>query len=406
MPLLISKEDNSTETNSFSFSNTETAEKNYFVFKNDDGSGEEIRVEFPFSFENIPTGYTVSVYSFKNQYYSQNDLIEVRTNEKESNSGRIGYSFMLRSLLDKENNIFNEHTLPFAYYAYLKMLSGECVLKQCIPSKKQDTYLLSDFYEEDLVLFVLCDQLTNPISEFSFDDYLYYLFTHGFVYVNIKEKQIEFNNLSIIKDNFEVIKRNYHDGRYSWRIKPAQRFLRDEIYPAILAKKLITERHYFLSKFHILYQVVEILIAEVLKNEITLTVGNGQTNLSGYKLKEVLSKLATDGYRIAKLFNAYSKIPSGFDSLMIDKLKEFFDEIQVHLPSDNDEPISNKLSSLVYKHRNNLVHNYRIIHKDTERLDHYLKLLEEINSFFEYLVFELLYSFHKPTSITPEEVTE
>lgn len=403
MSLQIPKEDNSTEIISFSFSNIETSEKNFFVFKNDDGSEEEIRVEFPFSFENIPPNYTVSVYSFKNQYYSQNDLIEIRTSEMKSNSGRIGYSFMLLSLLDKENNIFNEHTLPFAYYAYLKMLSGECILKQKIPLTKKDIYSLKDFYEENLVLFVLCDQLTNEIAEFSFDDYMYYLFTHGFVYVNIKDKQIDFNSLTLIKDNFTAIKSNYHNNKYSWRIKPAQRFLRDEIYPTMLIKELITEKHYFLSKFHILYQVIEMLIAEVLKNEIMLTVGNGQRNLSGYKLKEVLSKLATDGYRITKLFNAYSKIPSGFDKLMIEKLKEFFSEIQVNLPLDSDNLISNKLSSLVYRHRNNLVHNYRIVHKDPKKLENYLKLLDEINFFLEYLVFEILCSFYMPTSIISEE---
>ncbi len=392
MGLLIPKEDNSNETASFSFLTFVQEDKNYFVLSNEDGSGEQIRIEFPFAVQDVPAGYTVSIFIFKNQYYSQNDLIELRAKEKVTQSGRIGYAFSLRSLVDRDNNIFNEHTLPFAYYAFLNLISSNTVIDSKIPKKKSDVYSLNDFYDEGLVLIVLCDQLTQEIQEFSFDDYLYLLFIFGFVYVDTNDKQIAFNNLSIIKENFESIKSNFYNGRYSWKISAAPKFLRDEIYPTILAKQLITEDHYFLSKFHILYQVIEILIAEVLKNEIDLTVGNKGKNLPGYKLKEVLSKLATDSYRINRLLNEYSKIPSGFDHLMTSKLKEFFDEMKIHLPSDY-EKISNRLSQLIYKYRNNLVHNYRIIHKDTDRLSIYLKLLEEINSFFEYLVFELLHTY-------------
>ncbi|WP_026967511.1 hypothetical protein [Algoriphagus terrigena] len=404
MPLKVPIE-GSSDFSEFSFSHFEQNGSNYFVLNNDDGSGEQIRIEFPFSIDKIPLDYTVSLFAFRNIYYSQSDLIELRLHEKVAESGRIGYIYLLSALVDRENSNFNKHTIPYVYLTYLKLITGINPFKEIIPTTQSDIYKISDFYNDDLVITAICDQLVVDVIDFSFDDYLYLFYTHGFIYVEDVLTTTNYNPIPFVKENFESIKESLYNGRYSWKIIGASKTLRSEVYPSVLIKRLISEKHYFLSKFHILYQVIELLISDVLKNEIMLTFNNLDNEVSGQKIKETFSMLATEGYRIKLLINSYCKHTIGFDTVMIEKINHFFSEIRVNLPESDGDSVSNKLSSLIYKHRNNLVHNYRVIHQEGDRVNMYLVLLDELNSYFEYLIFEILHSYKRRLSISEIETT-
>lgn len=369
---------------------------NYFLLANEEDPNEVIRVNFPFDVPAITRGYSVSVHAFKNTHFNQNDIFEVRFDERANESGRVGYLFSLKAMEDKMNSNFNKHVLPYVYYAFEKLLTGDAAIKPNAIENKNEILQLKDIYNEDVTLLVLCNEYTQEIVDYQIEDYLYQLYLLGFVYIDTN-KHIVFNEIDFIKDNYNSIKVDIYKGRYIMRLSAAPKFLRNEIYPKKLVSSLVSDGHYFLTRFHTLYQVIELLIGFVLKREIEMNISLKQDTLTGYKIKEKLGEISTEGYRIKKLINEYAKIDEGFKNLFVDELKVFFQSIELKVDDENQEGHLTKLSTLLYKHRNNLVHNYRIIHKTDQTL--YLDQLNNINDYLECLVFQLLLKYRNPEKV-------
>jgi hypothetical protein len=400
--LSISKDVGSNETDEFRLTEFEFAENNYFILSNTNDANEKIRIEFPFKCENIAAPYSATIYLFKNSHISQNDVIELRISDSINGNGRVGYIFTLAALLDKENSPFNEHSFPFAYYGFEKLVEGMTNCKPLLPSEKKEEYKLSDFYKEDVTCVVLCNENTQRETEFNFDNYLYSLYKYGFIYLENQEKDLISNNLSFIKANFNSIKENSHAGRQALKISKTKIDLAKEIYLTILIQSLISDQIHYLAQFHIHYQVFEILIDEILKNELILQVCSTTEELPGFKLKEKVSKIATDGYRISKLLSKYSNINNDFGIYFVEQLKKVFSlilETPIVNISDEDRD-SNMLAELTYKLRNNLVHSYRKIYAITLNDNDFALLLIDVLDCFKYLICEIISTFDKPQLVS------
>jgi hypothetical protein len=437
MSLLIPVETGADEFDDFVVTEFELGDKNYFILSNKREPTEKIRVLFPFECKDIAAPYTVQTYLFKNKHVSQNDVIELKISPLEKveikkeegkkdkvKSFRIGYIFMLNALLEPENSPFNEHTFSFAYYSFEKLVSGEASCKPKIPHEKKDEYNLADFYETELSCVVICDQNTESVQGFNFEHYLFDLFLYGFSYVMDQNKKIRINNSAFIADKFETIKSTSSVDKQGLNITKAP-FTQSEIsYPITLIKSLISEESHFLTRFHTLYQVFEMLIDDILKSEIKLQICAGTEDLPGHKLKEKVSKLATEGYRVNLLITRYSKTSTELTLPLTEKLREVLTHINpLYQESGEQEPRTEvddtengedkteiqatKLAGLIVKLRNDLVHNYRSLHSDPLKRSVKELLVTDIVDDLELVCCEVLISFGRQErrKIVPQERT-
>jgi len=402
--LFIPKDIGSEEYDEFILTEFELSEDNFFILSNSNDYDEKVRIKFPFEAKNIASPYTASVYLFDNQYISQNDVIELRISGSQNGNGRIGYIFTLASLIDAANSPFNEHSFSFAYYGFEKLVEGTTSCTPLLPKAKSEEYQLTDFYKDNLSCIVLCNENTQRETDFDFDAYLFNLYQYGFVYINDQQKKLLTNKLVLINDKFDSIKVNSTAGNLSLKIKKTILDLNNESYLGVLIKSLVEEDNHYLTRFHTFYQIIEILIDDVLKNEIKIQIRNISIEMPGFKLKEKVSKIATDGYRINQLLTKYCSINNEFGKSFSEKLKTFFSLIAISTSvEENDENENDnliELASLIYKLRNNLVHNYRAFFKFSSGENDLQSLLMEILEYFQYLVCEIILTFKIPV-VTP-----
>ncbi|CAM3928276.1 hypothetical protein MUGA111182_17745 [Mucilaginibacter galii] len=422
MSLLIPVETGSEQYDEFRFTEFECGDQNYFILSNTNDPAEKIRILFPFGLTSIAAPYTVSVNLFQNQQITQSDVIELKLtsigNGKDSEINgivqkekvkafRIGYIFMLNALLEPTNSPFNEHSFSFAYYAFEKLMSGEASCAAKAPKEKKDEYSLSEFYDVELSCVVICDQNTDKVSDFNFDHYLFDLLLYGFTFVSNQYQKIRVNASDFISSKFQTIRDTSAVGRLFLTLRKAP-FTHTEIsYPIILIKSLIAEESHFLTRFHTLYQIFEMLIDDILKTEIRLQICGNTEDLQGHKLKAKVSKLATDGFRVNLLINKYSKTSDGLTTPLTEKLykmathinplyretSQTSEETEEFESDEENDTQSTQLAGLIVKLRNDLVHNYRALYSNEQERSTKESLVTEIVDDLELVCCEILVTF-------------
>lgn len=418
MSISIPVETGADEFDDFVLTEFELGTQNYFILSNQNDPAEKIRLLFPFECKDIAAPYTVQTYLFKNKHISQSDVIELKIpwlekssvmkkDEKkgETKALRIGYIFMLNSLLEPENLPFNKHAFSFAYYAFEKLVSGETSCKAKVPHEKKDLYSLADFYDTELSCTVVCDQNTERLEDFNFEHYLFDLFLYGFSYVSDQNRTMRTNNSAFTTNKFATIKSTSSTGKQFLTLTKASFTHSETSYPFTLIKSLISEESHFLTRFHTLYQIFEMLIDDILKSEIKLHICAGTEDLPGHKLKEKVSKLATDGYRVNLLISRYSKTSAELTIPLTQKLKEILTHINplyqeagdqdLDAEPDNDKTNiqATKLAGLIVKLRNDLVHNYRSFHTNLLKKSAKESLVTDIMDDIELVCCEILNTF-------------
>lgn len=422
MGLLIPVEAGADDLNTFEPTEFERGEENYFVLSNVDDRDEKIRILFPFNFEKVASPYTVTVNLFRNHRIAQSEVIELRLPPKENSqaefggnvregkakSFRIGYIFMLNALLESENSPFDNHSFPFAFYTFEKLVYGEAGCLARIASEKKDVYSLSEFYDSDLSCVVVCDQNIAHIPDFDFDHYLFDLLLHGFTFVGDQNQKMRTNGSPFLATQFEAIRSRSPIGKLALTVDKAPFAHREISYPITLIKSLIAEETHFLTRFHTLYQIFEMLIDDILKAEIRLQICEITEDLPGHKLKDRVSKLATDGYRVNLLITRYSDISEGLSVPLTEKLRQ----MAIHINplyqesgeglTDGEQKVadtsvistqSTQLAGLIVKLRNDLVHNYRALYTDVAQRVAKEALANEIVDDLELVCCEILITF-------------
>lgn len=322
----------------------------------------------------IEDGYNLTnyeLYTYFSQDVSENDIFQVY--EKHIDK-RIGWIFPITSLVSREHSKSSDiHFLKYAFIAF-QLLLLDSNNRKILEIGKQ--YYLTSHYEErsiypeNTIVLVLCKDCLKEINNFEINHYLPSLFFNGYYYKNA------INVKKVVDD-----KKN---TRERVNITKISEELNDEQYIYDLFQELIFETHPFV-KFHLLYQIVEMLIEKILHNEIKIISAKlKERKIYARDFKDKIAKFEPENKRINKLFVEYSR---NIDKEIINNLKGRCNDFLKSV-NRNDE-ICDNIDKIIYSVRNFLVHDYRNIPKES------VKLLIELNYSFEKLCVYMLMNFKR-----------
>lgn len=391
--MLVLQDETTQELHNFSLIATTTVEKKLqYSLTCPTYSG--LQLDFVLQHETLVMypGFSVNVHLFKNPFYTQSDIVELRMSEESLDAnGRVGYFFRLDSLFEPDILEMDKHNFAFAHYAADYIFSNVKTL-QTKNVEITSSPKIVDFFDEDTIVLVLCDQFTGKIPDFSIDNYLSHLFSYGFTLFTKENPINKANSSNILSDrylNSETLTRK----RKHFKISKANIHLIDEHFVIHLFKKLIQKENEIVTRFVMFYQIIEILIDKVIKVEVLSKVVPRITAMSGHKLKEVLSEQSSEKKRISLLLTTYARPPQDLD----DYLKKILLDFYIHINDDDfGDPARHSefnLTDVFYGYRNKLVHNYRLIHNPAIDIAVTEGYMNEINDVTEVLIAHLVTKF-------------
>lgn len=290
----------------------------------------------------------------------ENDIFQVY--DKQANV-RLGWIFPIQALLSKEHDYAeNSFFLKYAYIAIYLLLEN---VNEENMRNSSEILRITDFYPEDAIIFVLCKSNCKQINDFCYEDYIVDLFGHGYSclpYSAIGEKDV------------------YVEKRIN--IRKISKDVKEKMFIVEVFKSLLVQTNLLpLAKFHMLYQIVELLIGDIFSYEFTnfsKKISEDTNNL--FDLKDELQKITGEKYRVKELFNTYSRI----DGILKEKLMDVCNEILKEASKKEKVDVGDSLYSV----RCLVFHNYGSIPSEAR------KLIEVINEIFEKVVIELLITFN------------
>ena len=291
----------------------------------------------------------------------ENDIFQVY--DKQANV-RLGWIFPIQALVSGEHDFAeNSFFLKYAFIAISLLLDN---INEENIRNSSEALRITDFYKEDAIILVLCKSNCRLINDFCFDDYIVDLFGYGyscFPYSAIGEKDV-------------YVEKRINIRRISADVK--EKMFIVEVFKSLLVQTYLLP----LAKFHMLYQIIELLIGDIFSFEFTnfsKKISEDTNNL--FDLKDELQKLTGEKYRVKELFsNTYSRI----DAVLKDKLKDVCNEILNKASKKEKFDVGDSLYSV----RCLVFHNYGSIPSEARGL------IEAINEIFEKTVIELLITFH------------
>jgi hypothetical protein len=392
--LIIKDKAPSAITHEFLLTNVITTTENTFEL-----TSQTIGLTIPFTLEapiaQIPPNYSVTVHLFKNIFHSQKDIIDIRVDGLNHRNGKIGYFFRLDALFEKDFLQIDQHIYPYAYLGLNYIFSRISALQTKDAEVSSEDYEISHFFDDDTIILVLCNEYCANIPNFNIENYLAQLFLCGFISFN-KANAIEtVNATSFIESNYVGLKAAPSPtGVYVMRISKANDFISGETYITYLFRNLIQKQTDPITRFIMLYQVVEIFIGKLFHHEIQNKVCNNLFALDTYKLKDIMGEMQKQKNLIRALFNRYSRPTPALENTIKAKLVEFFVHI---LDSDYNDPAENAtltITDLFYDYRNKLIHQYRLIHNTAINAADTNSRIDEINQFTEALMAEVISNFN------------
>lgn len=392
--LLIKESLLSTETHQFKLSSVSIDDCVSFSLTSETYVGVDINFTLEYPKANIPSGYSVTVHLFKNKHFSQKDIIDLRVNELVANSGKTGYFFRLDALFEKDVLQLNQHIYPYAYYAIEHLFSSVTSLQTKTYELNSTPPVISDFFDEDTIILVICNEYTNVINDFTISNYLAPLFLHGFIkFENTKGIDV-FNENELIKINFDGIKNIVRpDGAYVLRLTSPIELLSKETFIPYLYQYLLQSKSDTITRFITLYQIIEISISKIFHLKVQTKVCNNLNSLTSFQLKKFLGEIQQEKTRIVALFNDFARPSTPLENQLREAIIDFFIHVNDPDYSDPIETAKFTLADVFYDYRNKLVHNYRLIH--APGIDNQLtqNKMELINDFTEIFISQIITNF-------------
>lgn len=392
--LLIKDTLPSTDVHQFILSSVLIGDNISFELTSETYAGVNLNFTLEYPKTKIPSGYSVTVHLFKNKHFSQKDIVDLRVNEIPGNSGKVGYFFRLDSLFEKDILQLNSHIYPYAYYAIEHIFSAETSLQTKTYELNSNPPVISDFFDDDTIILVICNEYSNVINDFTLSNYLAPLFLNGFVkFENTKGIDV-FNENDLIKTNFNGIKNIARpDGAYVLRLTSPIDLLAKETFIPYLYEYLLQYKNDSITRFITLYQIIEISISKIFHLKVQTKVCTNLNSLTSFKLKEFLGDIQKEKTRIVSLFNDYARPSAPLENLLKEAIKDFFIHV---IDPDYSDPVKNAeytLADVFYDYRNKLVHNYRLIH--TPGIDNQLTKdkMELINELTEIFISQIISNF-------------
>jgi len=357
----------------------------------------DVQIEFSLTQHyTVPDGYSAEVFLFKNTFFAQKDIIELKISELEENNGRIGYFFRLDALFELGILPLNKHVYPFAYLGLKQMFSVNSTLQTKTPELNSTEFSINDFFDEDTIVLVACTQWIDKIPDFSINNYLAQLYLNGFIAFNSANSIDVFNKSSLIRENYNEIKKNVRrDGVFTFKISILDKLISGENFISHLYQRLLQKKGDSIARFITLYQIIEILISKILHLKVNSKICSNLSTLTSLQLKDFLRDIQTEKFRISALLNEYAKPSPAIETALREKIIDFFTHLKDPNYSDPEAIGELKLTDVFYDFRNKLVHNYRLFHEPEIDQSVTNEKMLEINDLSEVLVSEILSKFNK-----------
>jgi hypothetical protein len=298
---------------------------------------------------------------------AENDIYQVYDREAES---RIGWCFPLQALNSTEHSYAdNEHFLPYAYVAALKILR-ECpanILTRCPNINDKEEFSFNDFFPEDVAALVISRAALKPNVHFDISDWIPSLFIYGYVPLGSR-------------DTTSLVSFGNKPADVRMTIRSVSSHLRNLPFISAVFSDIVAFEKDSLFNFFYSYQLIELLLAQIFKAEQQvivdnlIVVRNDVEKTKGFLQK--YSDCTSEKQRLKLLLNNY--LDSAPDQASLRDVCNNF------LAANNKSPCDNVASSL-YSVRNILFHQYRDVKQ--------LSFLDSIVSEFAPFMVKLLQEF-------------
>jgi hypothetical protein len=415
-------------------------EEKYFSLRSSENPEIEIEVQYLLNVVDTYNADQFKLFSFVNSSLSKEEnIFEVHVDRKSVN--RIGWAFPIQALNSTyHTKADNVHFLRYAFVSFQKLLRGEYFKEDHVfelASFNQEVNI-TEIYNSQLIVLCLSTEKTNLIHGFELSDYLHSLYSFRYFWIDsAAEFFVESEPIEINDDTSRI------------RISEISRVLKGDIFIISLFKTHLKLNNHPIVHFHLLYQIVELLINRVYDCEIEkLLVESKDKTKSPHDLLMASNKLQTEKYRIVQLIDNYLKqkpastpdlIRLCKDALSIfekEKIQEsdkskivadlekhkilrFIDNQIGRNPASEDNLSEIRIGILsilekeklqttdihigeaFYTFRNAVVHNLRGL----AQLDYNFEQFNQINIQFEKYIIDILSSYQEPdTSFEMEEL--
>jgi len=314
----------------------------------------------------LPQGYTVSVHLFKNPFHIQSQITDLRTSDRVMGNGKIGYMFNLEALFTPGALQLDSHRYCYAYFGVQYLFQNASTLQTKDALIKADPYAISDFFDDNTIILVLCNEFCSEVNAFNLNNYLPNLFLNGF-------KLFSKSNLIEIENDHDYLKTNYKsyttpnvsnvNGVYPLRLEKAKISISSEAYVVHLFTNLIQKKFDQVTRFLMFYQVIEIFMPKMIHLEVSQRLCNNLNSLNTDKIKDLVTGLTKHSELITALLARHAIPSNELTTLLRQQILDFF--IHVNHPdyADHSKHANLSLSDLFYSFRNKIVHEYRILHE-------------------------------------------
>ncbi len=322
-----------------------------------------------------------SVISLDDAYNPQNFEMTLLENKNASENSifcvyaddiRVGWIFPVQALLSAEHEYANNiHFLRYAYIAICKLIA--CIDEKDVRDFTTDFDLL-DFYRSEQQILLVDKENIAQIPDYSIEHYVVSLFLKGYSFTG---KGNAFVNVDSINKNLKLTS------------------LPDELrkieYINTLFKNLIPLEMEAFSKFHVLYQIIELLIIIVFQKKFVHFVEKFKdTSLelksnSGklFDDKNELDSMMGEKNRVRWLMNNYTAISQDKKEILNDYCKEILEK--------NQRRYSENMPENLYDVRCLIVHSLYTLDDCC-----YNQILPGLNDAFLAVILEMLQSFSIP----------
>lgn len=363
-------------------------ESNSFNCYDSPNEGEIFSHSLPFKLDEFPSpDFTEKLYIFKNSLFTSKRLLKLKLNDKPGSNKLVGYIFQIEDLVSSPEIFENVHLKKIAYNVLLKLLQERDVSLRSNPTQyRQDSnYSLSDFYDSDSVIVVICDQFVS-FPGYSFDKYLFDFFKHGF-------RLAPSYNFYPPSSTCTTVSNNYLQIQAALHLNGITNNLYSNFFIESLIKNVIFFSDNEVARFHLYYQVIEMLMEKVFKNEVNIKIMTNFNDLSSFDIKELFRETMKDSFALNHLLS------NNYSGIVNEVLEELKGSIKIFFSYTQNPYETQELSQSVYKIRNVLFHGYSKILENNQldkvQISIYLK---KINDSLEYLIINLI-STYKVRSI-------
>ena len=304
-----------------------------------------------------PSQYRCLFLHNEREEYSENSIFQVYIDQH-----RIGWIFPIQALLSNQHDyVGNQFFLRYAYVA-------SCLLLNDIKSKDEKVIsseiFLEDFYDDSLTILILDNENISELKEeFTIEHYTVSLYQYGYSWYG--------------KGNLDSqIERP--DKRIN--LKPIAKELQRTEYIYTMFKKEIPKTQEEFARFHIYYQIVEILISMVFEDKFKKFVNQLDKNVDSlFDQREDLGNMILEKQRVRWLFAEYVSIPQIEKNILDERCKKLLQE--------NGKKIGSGMAENLYSVRCLLVHSMYMLSEYSH------ELLKDINKAFLDVIMNILLTF-------------